>query len=163
MCRIERASHLVSIIICPRSACLGSFSLAAAPAHPLWGIRRVTEVSVSLCHIAEVSVLHILRSDSLPFAQEINRAIAELHETGDVDVISFCESIPLSLVGMLPRVLVVPEETAFPGYGETANVAADHIDACKPASREDPAYSCSRGSYSASVRRTGGGTRRLTG
>ena len=76
-----------------------------------------------------------------PSAQEINRAIAELHEAGDVDVISFCESTPLSLVGMLPRVLVVPKETAFPGYGETATVGADHIDACKPASREDPAYS----------------------
>ena len=76
----------------------------------------------------------------MPSAQEINRAIAELHERGEVDVISFCETVPLSLVGMLPRVLVVPEGTAFPGYGETATVTADHIDACKPSSREDPAY-----------------------
>ena len=56
-------------------------------------------------------------------------------------MLSFCETLPLSLVGMLPRVLVVPEGTAFPGYGETASVAADHIDACKPSSRDDPAYS----------------------
>lgn len=47
--------------------------------------------------------------------QEINRAIARLYEAGDLDVLSFCESVPLSLVGMLPRMLVVPEETAFPG------------------------------------------------
>jgi len=77
---------------------------------------------------------------ALSCAQEINRAIAQLHEAGDLDVLSFCESVPLSLVGMLPRVLVVPEETAFPGYGETATVQADHIDACKPSSKEDPGY-----------------------
>ena len=35
---------------------------------------------------------------------------------------------------------MVPEETAFPGYGATATVSADHIDACKPASQGDPAY-----------------------
>ncbi len=47
--------------------------------------------------------------------QEINKAISRLHEAGDLEVLSFCESVPLSLVGMLPRMLVVPEETAFPG------------------------------------------------
>lgn len=47
--------------------------------------------------------------------QEINRAVAHLHEAGDLEVLSFCEKVPLSLVGMLPRMLVVPEETAFPG------------------------------------------------
>lgn len=73
-------------------------------------------------------------------AQEINKAVAQLHDAGNLEVLSFCESVPLSLVGLLPRVLVVPEETAFPGYGETAHVEADHIDACKPASREDPGY-----------------------
>lgn len=72
--------------------------------------------------------------------QEINRAISELHAAGDLEVLSFCESVPLSLVGVLPRMLVVPEETAFPGYGTTATVSADHIDACKPASPGDPAY-----------------------
>ena len=92
-----------------------------------------------MSHVSQVLLVASCRL--LPRAQEINRAIAQLHERGEVDVLSFCESVPLSLVGMLPRVLVVPEETAFPGYGETAYVAADHIDACKPSSREDPGYS----------------------
>ncbi|CAK0785443.1 hypothetical protein CVIRNUC_008652 [Coccomyxa viridis] len=83
------------------------------------------------------SVVHLKRG---PQQEEINRAISELHAAGDLEVLSFCESVPLSLVGVLPRMLVVPEETAFPGYGTTATVSADHIDACKPASPGDPAY-----------------------
>ena len=73
--------------------------------------------------------------------QEVNSVIRGLHEAGQLDVLSFCEGTPLSLVPMLPRLVVVPEETGFPGYGETVLLPeADHIDVCKPPSRQDPAY-----------------------
>ena len=42
--------------------------------------------------------------------------VRELHEAGRVAVTSFVEGVPLNLVGrILPKVLVVPPETAFPG------------------------------------------------
>ncbi len=72
----------------------------------------------------------------------MNDAIGALCRAGRVSVLSYCEGEPLKLVGLLPKMLVVPEETAFPGYGQTVTLpAADHIDTCKPPTREDPAYS----------------------
>lgn len=71
----------------------------------------------------------------------MNSVIRGLHESGRLAVLSFCEGMPLSLVPMLPRLVVVPAETASPGYGDTVLLpSADHIDACKPPSRQDPAY-----------------------
>jgi hypothetical protein len=72
----------------------------------------------------------------------MNQAIAELCSAGRLQVLSYCEGQPLKLVGLLPKMLVVPEETAFPGYGQTVTLPdADHIDTCKPPTRADPAYS----------------------
>lgn len=74
--------------------------------------------------------------------QEMNNAIGDLCRSGRISVLSFCEGQPLKLVGVLPKMLVVPSETAFPGYGQTVTLAAaDHIDTCKPPAREDPGYS----------------------
>ncbi len=42
--------------------------------------------------------------------------VRELAEGGRVAVLSFAEGVPLNLVGrILPKVVVVPPETAFPG------------------------------------------------
>lgn len=63
--------------------------------------------------------------------------IRGLHESGRLAVLSFCEGQPLALVPVLPRMLVVPPETAFPGYGAAVLLPhADHIDVCKPPSRQ---------------------------
>lgn len=73
--------------------------------------------------------------------QEVNSVIRELHEAGRLEVLSYCEGMPMSLVPVLPRLVVVPPESAFPGFGRTVLLPdADHIDACKPPSRQDPAY-----------------------
>ncbi len=71
----------------------------------------------------------------------MNDAVGALCRSGRLSVLSYCEGEPLKLVGLLPKMLVVPAETAFPGYGTTVTLPhADHIDTCKPPSREDPAY-----------------------
>lgn len=64
------------------------------------------------------------------------------HLSEGLPVLSLGEGQPMSIAGLLPRMLVVPPEGASPGYGEFVLLQnADHIDTCKPRSREDPAYS----------------------
>ena len=49
-------------------------------------------------------------------AQAVNEAIRALHDKGQVSVVSFCEGLPLNLLGrMMPKVAVVPMETCYPG------------------------------------------------
>jgi hypothetical protein len=48
--------------------------------------------------------------------QEVNEAIKGLHDSGQVSVVSFCEGLPLNLLGpMMPKMAVVPIETCYPG------------------------------------------------
>ncbi|CAL8471570.1 g11112 [Coccomyxa elongata] len=84
------------------------------------------------------SVVHLKPGAHL---EEVNSVIRGLHEAGRLEVLSYCEGMPMSLVPVLPRLVVVPPESAFPGFGRTVLLPdADHIDACKPPSRQDPAY-----------------------
>ena len=48
--------------------------------------------------------------------QAVNEAVRALHDKGQVSVVSFCEGLPLNLLGrMMPKVAVVPMETCYPG------------------------------------------------
>eukprot|EP00878_Enallax_costatus_P028873 GHUV01031225.1.p1 GENE.GHUV01031225.1~~GHUV01031225.1.p1 ORF type:complete len:122 (+),score=22.22 GHUV01031225.1:217-582(+) len=66
------------------------------------------------------------------------------HESGRVQVLSFTEGLATSLAGLgfLPKILIVPYESAYPGFGEVHVLAdRDHIDVCKPEGKDAPAYS----------------------
>jgi hypothetical protein len=54
-----------------------------------------------------------------------------------------CEGLSTNLAGLefLPRILIVPFESAYPGFGAVHVLQdQDHISICKPASPEAPAY-----------------------
>ena len=62
-------------------------------------------------------------------------------ESGRVRVLSYGETEKLSVARVLPPLLVVPPESAAPGYGEFVPLeGADHIRVCKPADRGEVAY-----------------------
>lgn len=64
-----------------------------------------------------------------------------MKEAGQLEVLSYGEGRPLSLMPVFPRVLVVPPDSAYPGYGEFILLKDhDHIATCKPASRRETTY-----------------------
>ncbi|WIA08091.1 hypothetical protein OEZ85_007554 [Tetradesmus obliquus] len=78
-----------------------------------------------------------------PHLAALNARLAVLHESGRVQVLSFTEGLPTSLAGLgfIPKILIVPFESAYPGFGAVHVLGAqDHIDVCKPDSRQAPAY-----------------------
>jgi hypothetical protein len=79
-----------------------------------------------------------------PHLSALNATLAELHGSGRVSVLSLCEGLATNLAGLdfMPRILIVPFESAYPGFGEVHVLQdQDHISVCKPASRQAPAYS----------------------
>eukprot|EP00878_Enallax_costatus_P030819 GHUV01033613.1.p1 GENE.GHUV01033613.1~~GHUV01033613.1.p1 ORF type:complete len:255 (+),score=41.16 GHUV01033613.1:296-1060(+) len=79
-----------------------------------------------------------------PHLAALNARLALLHESGRVQVLSFTEGLATSLAGLgfLPKILIVPYESAYPGFGEVHVLAdRDHIDVCKPEGKGAPAYS----------------------
>lgn len=78
-----------------------------------------------------------------PHLAALNAHLALLHDTGRVQVLSFTEGLATSLAGLgfLPKILIVPYESAYPGFGEVHVLTdRDHVDVCKPESRDAPAY-----------------------
>jgi protein SERAC1 len=81
-----------------------------------------------------------------PHLSALNARLAALHAdgaAGGVAVLSFAEGQPTSLAGLgfLPRLLIVPVDSAYPGFGGlTLLQDEDHINVCKPASRGAAAY-----------------------
>ena len=57
-------------------------------------------------------------------------------------MLSFVEGLPTPLAGgYLPRVVVVPFESGYPGFGAVHLLPGrDHVSVCKPTSRGDPSY-----------------------
>ncbi|GAV82035.1 PGAP1 domain-containing protein [Cephalotus follicularis] len=85
-----------------------------------------------------------LRSGS-PRLVELNDYIRTLHKKGLLEVLSFCETKVTPIVegygGWALRMEIVPIESAYPGFGELVVLeSTDHINSCKPLSREDPSY-----------------------
>jgi hypothetical protein len=78
-----------------------------------------------------------------PHLAALNARLAVLHESGRVQVLSFTEGLATSLAGLgfIPKILIVPFESAYPGFGAVHVLGSqDHIDVCKPDSKEAPAY-----------------------
>ncbi|KAM7279718.1 hypothetical protein ACFE04_006852 [Oxalis oulophora] len=85
-----------------------------------------------------------LRSGS-PRLVELNDFIRHLHKKGKLDVLSFCETKLTPIVegygGWAFRMEIVPLESAYPGFGELVVLeSTDHINSCKPLSKNDPSY-----------------------
>lgn len=85
-----------------------------------------------------------LRSGS-PRLVELNDFMRQLHKKGSLQVLSFCETKVTPLVegygGWAFRMEIVPIESAYPGFGDIVVLeSTDHINSCKPVSREDPSY-----------------------
>ena len=67
--------------------------------------------------------------------------IRQLQEEGRLSVLSFGEGAATAVMAPLPQLVVVPESSSYPGYGRFVLLeGVDHINACKPLKREDPAY-----------------------
>lgn len=60
-------------------------------------------------------------------------------------MVSLLEGQPTQLSGVIPRILIVAPDSAYPGFGEGLTLLQqDHIDICKPASKAAPAYTVVR-------------------
>lgn len=78
-----------------------------------------------------------------PHLATLNASLAQLHASGRLAVLNFCEGEPTNLAGLdlFPRILIVPFESAYPGFGQVHVLTGqDHITLCKPSSREAPGY-----------------------
>lgn len=85
-----------------------------------------------------------LRSGS-PRLVELNDYFRNLHKKGLLEVLSFCETKVTPIVegygGWAFRMEIVPIESAYPGFGELVVLeSTDHVNSCKPLSRNDPSY-----------------------
>ncbi len=73
--------------------------------------------------------------------QAQSNTLRPLIASGQLSVLSFGEGIPTVINGLLPKLLVVPEESANPGFGDFVLLKGiDHINVCKPLDQTDPAY-----------------------
>ncbi|GFR49269.1 hypothetical protein Agub_g11249, partial [Astrephomene gubernaculifera] len=78
-----------------------------------------------------------------PHLLALNDQLRALHDSraGDLRVVSLLEGQPTQLSGVIPRILIVEPQSAYPGFGAAMLLPGnDHIDVCKPAGRGAPAY-----------------------
>ena len=74
----------------------------------------------------------------------LNSKLQQYHDEGRVRCLSFGEQHKTAVwdlpLGRKLSLVVVPEDTANPGFGEFLSVAEDHLNICKPQSPEDPVF-----------------------
>jgi hypothetical protein len=71
----------------------------------------------------------------------INQRLKALSEQRGLRVLSFVEGQPTELAGYIPKVHIVPEESADPGFGRVVMLPGeDHITVCKPKGKDDVSY-----------------------
>ena len=64
----------------------------------------------------------------------MNRLLRERHAAGLLPALSFAEGVPTHVQRLLPRVLVVPPDSAYPGFGDFVMLRdMDHIEVRRPA------------------------------
>lgn len=82
-----------------------------------------------------------------PHLLSLNDRLRELHDAqgSSLRVVSLLEGQPTQLSGVIPRIVIVAPDSAYPGFGAAMTLPEnDHIDCCKPAGRAAPAYSVVR-------------------
>ena len=73
--------------------------------------------------------------------QEVNRLLRERNSEGALPALSFAEGVSTHVGRLLPKVIVVPADSAYPGFGDLVMLNdMDHIAVCKPPSPDHPAY-----------------------
>lgn len=87
---------------------------------------------------------HVAQLRYGPHLEELNDFVRKLHKKKKVEVLSFLETGKTAFLtgpkGYAINVEVVPLESAYPGYGDLQVMDRDHINSCKPASREEESY-----------------------
>ncbi|KFM25668.1 Protein SERAC1 [Auxenochlorella protothecoides] len=95
-----------------------------------WQLRYVGGFPAGAVAHLKTSELHL---------EDVNAAVRGMHRRGGLAVLSFGEGKPTRVAYI--KTLVVPLESAYPGYGEFFVLPShDHISACKPTDRSDAAY-----------------------
>jgi len=93
-----------------------------------------------------------------PHLVELNERLRQLHDRAGLEVVAFSEGQPTALAGFIPKLLVVPFESAYPGFGQIHVLRDhDHIEVCKPASRADLTYRLLLGMVRRAAAAGGGG------
>lgn len=68
-----------------------------------------------------------------PVVQAANAALTARAEAGRLAALSFAEGVPSRVTALLPRLIVVPPESAYPGFGEFVPLPdLDHIQVGHP-------------------------------
>ncbi|KAL6771089.1 hypothetical protein ACKKBF_B33870 [Auxenochlorella protothecoides x Auxenochlorella symbiontica] len=95
-----------------------------------WQLRYVGGFPAGAVAHLKTSELHL---------EDVNAAVRGMHRRGGLAVLSFGEGKPTRVAYI--KTLVVPLESAYPGYGEFFVLPShDHVSACKPTDRSDAAY-----------------------
>ncbi|XP_056423075.1 protein SERAC1 isoform X2 [Hyla sarda] len=79
-----------------------------------------------------------LSKDS-PALKELNEEFLEFAKNKDIKVVSFAETLP-TRVGSMLRLHVVPAESADLGIGDIIPVEVNHLNICKPKSKDSYIY-----------------------
>ncbi|XP_069625469.1 protein SERAC1 isoform X2 [Ranitomeya imitator] len=79
-----------------------------------------------------------LSKDS-PALQELNEEFLEFTKNKDFKVVSFAETLP-TRIGSMMRLHVVPAESADLGIGKIIPVQVNHLNICKPKSKDSLIY-----------------------
>jgi hypothetical protein len=102
---------------------------------------RLADWGLYLGYLGAAPAAHVPHlATHAPHLEELNAGVRAAARAGQLRVLSLGEGRPTRLRGPVSA-LVVPLESAYPGYGEFAVLAEhDHISVCKPTDKTDPAY-----------------------
>lgn len=85
-------------------------------------------VQQKCCCSATACICALTQRFQTALPQETNRALRARAEAGRLAALSFGEGVPSRVTSLLPRLIVVPPESAFPGFGDFVPLPdLDHI------------------------------------
>eukprot|EP00898_Chlorokybus_atmophyticus_P002214 jgi/Chlat1/2994/Chrsp2S08918 len=104
-------------------------------AHVPWGMAYVLRPAPSVNELRRNNPVH----------DDLNKILRTRHSSGKINILSFAEGKTTKLLetygGVAVWAEIVPLESAYPGFGEFIVLPdADHVNACKPCTREDVTY-----------------------
>ncbi|XP_071997145.1 protein SERAC1 isoform X2 [Engystomops pustulosus] len=100
---------------------------------------RLAEYSVNARLLLFPSIEVKELSKDSPALKELNEEFIEFAKNKDIQVLSFAETLP-TRVGSMIRMHVVPAESADLGIGEIIPVEVNHLNICKPKSKDSFIY-----------------------
>uniref|UniRef100_A0A8C5N4T0 Protein SERAC1 n=1 Tax=Leptobrachium leishanense TaxID=445787 RepID=A0A8C5N4T0_9ANUR len=100
---------------------------------------RLAEYSVNARLLLFPSVEVKELSKDSPALKELNEEFLQFAKNNDFKIISFAETLP-TRVGSMMKLHVVPVESADLGIGELIPVEVNHLDICKPKSKDSVIY-----------------------